>query len=287
MIPITFNADDTNNEKKGNIRAQDLASFLSISMPKRAGVLDIFENPCTAYQTSYSTGYATLTMHKGYVNIYGRCIYVEEGEQVQVALPTDSNTVNGVFGIRINLAETGANEVTWFQKTTGLQQDNLLNNEANGIYEFALYNYSATSSNINLTFVAPTITNIVDYLNGANFTTRIPTDNSNNIATTAFVQTLVNGLKMTEKKAQNGYLKFENGIIVKWGLKSTPSGASNPIWAQFDDTVTFAQVYVVLVAPLNASQNDAWTQLQDYNINGFHYRVPTDRTDCMYIAIGV
>lgn len=188
MIPITFNADDLNNEKKGNIRAQDLASFLSISMPKRAGVLDIFDNPCTAYQTSYATGYATLTMHKGYINIYGRCIYVEEGEQVQIALPTDNNTVNGTFGVRINLGETGANEVTWFTKTTGLQQDNILNNEANGIYEFGLYNYSATSSNIQLTYIASKIENIVDYLNGANFRTRELTDNSTNIATTGFVQ---------------------------------------------------------------------------------------------------
>lgn len=214
MIPITFNADDLNNEKKGNIRPQDFASYLSISMTKRAGVLDIFENPCTAYQTNYFTGYATLTMHKGYINIYGRCIYVEEGEQVQVQLPTDNNTVTGVFGVRINLGETGANEVTWFTKTTALRQDDLLNNETNGIYEFALYNYTATSSNIQLTYIAPKMENIADYLKGANFETKATTDNTDAIATTKYVQNnLVNWLPQFKQITLKAIVKAESENI--------------------------------------------------------------------------
>lgn len=286
MIPITFNADDLNNEKKGNIRPQDLASYLSIGMTKRAGVLDIFENPCTAYQTNYFTGYATLTMHKGYINIYGRCIYVEEGEQVQVQLPNDNNTVTGVFGVRINLGETGANEVTWFTKTTALRQDDLLNNETGGIYEFALYNYTATSSNIQLTYIAPKIEFLTDYLNGANFTTKPNTDNTNSIATTAFVQSLISQEKVTGKKEQNGYIKFSNGLIVKWGFARTSSGSYFGV-VNFDKTVPFTQVFAVLVTPFNDTTDDAWIQLKAYNTTQFGYRVDRDRTDCMYLAIGV
>ena len=122
MIPITFNKDDLNNVKKGNVRGQDLASFLSISMPKEAGVLDIFDDPCGYVQITPTTGYATVTMKKGYVNIFGRCIYVEQGEQVQIALP-ENGSVTGTFGIRVNLGESGANEVTWFTKTTTLRQE--------------------------------------------------------------------------------------------------------------------------------------------------------------------
>lgn len=283
MIPITFNADDLNNKKKGNIRAQDLASYLSIGMTKRAGVLDIFENPCTAYQTNYFTGYATLTMHKGYINIYGRCIYVEEGEQVQVQLPTDNNTVTGVFGVRINLGETGANEVTWFTKTTALRQDNLLNNETNGIYEFALYNYTATSSNIQLTYIAPKIEFLTDYLNGANFITKPNTDNTNSIATTAFVQSLISQEKVTGKKEQNGYIKFSNGLIVKWGFASgSPLQVVN-----FDTTVPFTQVFAVLVTPFNNTTGNGRVQLRVYNTTQFVYSAESDWTDCMYLAIGV
>ena len=164
MIPITFNKDDLNNVKKGNVRGQDLASFLSISMPKEAGVLDIFDDPCGYVQITPTTGYATVTMKKGYVNIFGRCIYVEQGEQVQIALP-ENGSVTGTFGIRVNLGESGANEVTWFTKTTTLRQDNILNNEISGIYEFALYNYTATTSALTLTKVATVISNLSVTLN--------------------------------------------------------------------------------------------------------------------------
>lgn len=198
MIPITFNKDDINNVKKGNVRGQDLASFLSISMPKRAGVLDIFDDPCGYVQITPTTGYATVTMKKGYVNIYGRCIYVEQGEQVQIALPT-SGSVTGTFGIRVDLGETGANEVAWFTKTTTLQQDNILNNEITGIYEFALYNYTATNNSLELTKVAPIIQNIDDYLKSANFETKANATNNTSLATTQFVHNIVDVTDITSQ----------------------------------------------------------------------------------------
>lgn len=287
MIPITFNQDDTNNEKKGNVRAQDLASFLSIAMPKRAGVLDIFDNPCTIYQTNYGTGYATVTMHKGYINIYGRCIYVEEGEQVQIALPTDSSTVTGTFGIRINLGETGANEVTWFTKTTTLQQDDILNNEISGVYEFGLYTYRATANNLQLTSIMPKIENLTDYLNGANFITRTLTDNTNNIATTEFVKNVADSIKTIGSNTQIGSVKLPNGLILKWGFNRTPSG-QNSQQVFFNDVAgAFSNIFVVLATPYNDSTVDAWVQVTNYTSSYFIYRVDRDRTDVFYLAIGV
>lgn len=210
MIPITFNKDDLNNVKKGNVRGQDLASFLSISMPKRAGVLDIFDDPCGYVQIVPSTGHATITMKKGYINIYGRCIYIEQGEQVQIALP-DSGSVTGIFGIRIDLGETGANEVAWFTKSTTLQQDDILNNEITGIYEFALYNYTATTTGLTLTKVAPVIQNIDDYLKGANFTTPLTSDKSTKIATTEFVDNKITSRLGFEKHTySNTYREGNN-----------------------------------------------------------------------------
>jgi hypothetical protein len=203
-----------------------------------------------------------------------------------VQLPTDNNTVTGVFGVRINLGETGANEVTWFTKTTALRQDNLLNNETSGIYEFALYNYTATSSNIQLTYIAPKIEFLADYLNGANFITKPITDDTNSIATTAFVQSLINQEKVTGKKEQNGYIKFSNGLIIKWGYRSTPSGTTWQV-VNFDATVPFTQVFAVFVTPFNDSTDDAWVQLKAYDTTQFRYKVDRDRTNCFYLAIGV
>lgn len=194
MIPILFNHDDTNNEKKGNVRAQDLATILSILTPQRVGVLNVFTNPCDAYQVNVSTGFATVTFHKGYVCVYGRLIYVEEGEQVQVQIPTDTSTVTGSFGIRINLAETGDNEVTWFTKTTSLQQDDLTNNEIDGVYEFLMYTYTAKSNSLVLTKRFSLIDNTAEFMKGTNYITKPNATKDTSPATTEFVHNLIDGI---------------------------------------------------------------------------------------------
>lgn len=50
-------------------------------------------------------------------------------------------------------------------------------------------------------------------------------DNSTRVATTAFVQSLINSLKgsiggtiVASNLAQNGYVKFSNGLILQWGF---------------------------------------------------------------------
>lgn len=239
MIPITFNKDDANNLKKGNIRGQDLASYLSISMPKVAGILDIFTNPVSITNNVVSSGYTTLTLNKGYINIYGRCIYVEQGEQVQVRLPT-SGTTNGIFGIRVNLGQTGSSEVEWFTSTTNLQQDNLLNNEIDGIYEFGVYRYTATNNSFTLgEKIAPIIKNIQE----EDFVTQPVDDNSNKIATTEFVTRAVNNAKniisgdisipVTTTNITDKYVKRQvNFVIGK--LRYDPDINLNPYSHGFD-----------------------------------------------------
>lgn len=212
MIPITFNHDDSNNLKKGNVRGQDLSSVLSFAMSKQAGLLDVFGNDCsvTAVAQNTPTGYATLTFSKGYVCVFGRIIYIEENEQVQVALPTSSSSVTGTLGIRINLGETGGNEVTWFTKTTALITENILINQVNGIYEFALYNYTATNNSFTLgNKVAPTIQSLPDYMKSANFETQEITDNSKKIATTEFVNKVLAN-NMTKRFGGNRNITPQN-----------------------------------------------------------------------------
>lgn len=142
LIGKTFKADLDN--QKGHLQASDLGALFAFTYPQKAGILNITSNDCSYNGYPVIVGNtAQITFNKGYIVIFGRAIYIEESTQVAFNLPT-SGSVNGVLGVRVNLAENGANEVSWFQKTTTAQTDNLLSKEANGVYEFVIYNYSAT-----------------------------------------------------------------------------------------------------------------------------------------------
>lgn len=144
LIGKTFKADLDN--QKGHLQANDLAALFAFTYPQKAGILNITGNDCSYNGYPVIVGNtAQITFNRGYIVIYGRAIYIEESTQVAFNLPT-SGSVNGVLGVRVNLGENGANEVSWFQKTTTAQTDNLLTKEANGVYEFVIYNYSATPS---------------------------------------------------------------------------------------------------------------------------------------------
>lgn len=144
LIGKTFKADLDN--QKGHLQASDLGALFAFVYPQKAGILNITGNDCSYNGYPVIVGNtAQITFNKGYIVIYGRAIYIEESTQVAFNLPT-SGSVNGVLGVKVNLAENGANEVSWFQKTTTAQTDNLLTKEANGVYEFVLYNYTATST---------------------------------------------------------------------------------------------------------------------------------------------
>lgn len=191
LVPIFFNADDTNNLKKGNVRGEDLSSFFSIATNRPAGILNINENPCTADSNidyNSNPGYAIITFNEGYISIYGRLIYIEKNTKVRMELPTTTQSIDGSIGVRISLSDSGSEECRFFYKTGSLRPDNLLKDKVNGIYEFRLYDYTATSTT--LTLSNPTkeiIMNYTDYLKGANFETLIISDKSNKIATTEFV----------------------------------------------------------------------------------------------------
>lgn len=145
IIPINFKADIADS-RKGYPQAQDHAVLYNFFSSNNTGVLNAFGQDCEQLGNINIVGStAQVTFRKGYVLIFGRLVYVEEGTQVAFNLPS-SGSVNGVIGIKINLGQDGANEVTWFQKTTGLQTDDLIKNNANGIYEFALYSYTATAN---------------------------------------------------------------------------------------------------------------------------------------------
>ena len=150
LIPMIYKADLGEDNPKGNIPAEALRALFSFLSEKKAGILKITGEDLSQIGAINVVGStAQVTFRAGYVFVYGGLSYVEEGTQVAFNLPT-SGTVNGVIGIKVNLAENEANEVTWFQKSTALQQDDLNLNKA-GIYEFPIYNYTATANTFTLT----------------------------------------------------------------------------------------------------------------------------------------
>lgn len=81
------------------------------------------------------------------------------------------------------------------------------------------------------------------------------TSNTNNIATTAWVRSTLSGSGgglATFKKASNGYIKFNNGIIIQWGRTATLTDSS----ATFTFPIAFTSTnYSVSATPSNASSN--------------------------------
>ena len=151
LIPITFNADLGDVNQKGNVRPEDLGALFSMLYPNSAGILNITGQDCSQFGSINVVGStAQVTFHSGYIVVFGRAIYIEEGTQVAFNLPA-SGTTNGVLGVKINLAENAENEVTWFQKVGTPQTDDLAKNPATGVYEFVLYYYTATASTLSLT----------------------------------------------------------------------------------------------------------------------------------------
>lgn len=308
MIPITFNSDDLQNDKKGTVRPADLASMVGLLYPKKVGVLDIYTSagnpePVSIKTTSLdTTGYVKITFNRGYVVIYGRLIYVEQDEQVMFPLPT--GTESGSIGITVDLGASGANEVKWFMTANTLRTNtNLLDNEANGVYDLALYGYTANSSTFTKgARVVQMIPSIADYLTGANFVTQEASDNSNKLATTAFVNSGITNSKEVQTvdgyisnstsdtsahdiNSQRGYLPIGKNMLIQWGSVRLPDSLSNnTIRVYF--AKTFKELYSLTVTPFNSEGDNFKTQVRTYCTSDFQVKVNDVKTNFCYIAIG-
>ena len=130
-------------------------------------------------------------------------------------------------------------------------------------------------------------------------------DNGTRIATTAFVQSLINSLKgsiggtiVASNLAQNGYVKFSNGLILQWGTfnwSQTIGGKQN-----FTYTVPFPIVFssrkwcMPSIPKVVFGQNGANVQTTYYTNNGVYIHAETGSMQVCamsakfdYIAIGV
>lgn len=134
LIKITFdNASVTSKQDA------DCNHFLA------GGVNGIIDKVLGKCQASVSNSY--IQFQSGYVQVYGRRVFVENGTKIQVSLDA---TAKGYVYIKFDL---GNNNVTLEKKEAASSYPSLTQNDLmNGglIYEFPLARYSKTTSSITL-----------------------------------------------------------------------------------------------------------------------------------------
>ena len=116
-------------------------------------------------------------------------------------------------------------------------------------------------------------------------------DNGTRIATTAFVQSLINSLKgsiggaiVASNLAQNGYVKFSNGLIIQWGNNNTRLNVRFPI--SFPSSVFC--IFLTAYNHLNYEWVLSTTNIQrnQFDIIEYNRHISTNRNDIYWISLG-
>ena len=134
IVKITFDAASVSSKMDA-----DINHFLT------SGVHGIFYGILGRCQASVSNNY--ISFQSGYIQIYGRRIYVESGTKISISL---DGTAYGYIIVKVDL---GNNVITLEKKEASSSYPSLTQNDLmNGglIYEFALCRYTKTSSSITL-----------------------------------------------------------------------------------------------------------------------------------------
>ncbi len=134
IVKITFDAASVSSKMDA-----DINHFLT------SGVSGIFYGILGRCQCSTSNNY--ISFQSGYVQVYGRRIYVESGTKISVSL---DGTAYGYVVIKVDL---GNNAITLEKKEASSSYPSLTQQDlTNGglIYELPLCRYSKTSSSVTL-----------------------------------------------------------------------------------------------------------------------------------------
>ena len=149
FVPIDAKAD-IQSSKKGKLTPAQHAQLNAWCLASKTGIFDCL-GKCEATEQSYSVinNIATVIFKKGYLVICGRFVECEENTKIEVTAP-NSGSVNGKIVARFDLAQTKEGEFSIITKADSLVQQDL-NDNTIGTYEFELYSYTITPSNITLT----------------------------------------------------------------------------------------------------------------------------------------
>lgn len=148
FIPIDAKAD-VEGSKKGKLTPTQHAQLNAFCLANKTGIFDCLGR-CEFSTISYNGDIATITFNSGYIVICGRLVECEAGTTFDLTLPT-SGTETGNIVLRYDLSAQGNGEFEIDKKVGTLTQQDLNEHPIDGVYEFVLYQYTATSSSVTLT----------------------------------------------------------------------------------------------------------------------------------------
>jgi hypothetical protein len=163
FIPIDARAD-IEGSKKGKLTPAQHAQLNAWCLASKTGILDFPQDHnkmgrCEAKNLDVTpiNNQATIEFNRGYIVICGRLVECEEGSTVSVNTPIGSGTIKGKIIARFSLSNTKESEFVVTTTSGSLRQDDLNEQNIDGVYELELYDYTATSLSVSLTRTQPYI----------------------------------------------------------------------------------------------------------------------------------
>ncbi|WP_440337056.1 gp53-like domain-containing protein [Megamonas funiformis] len=248
----------------------------------------------TTYVKGVSASNATLTITKG--NGSTSTITVNNvANATKATQDSDGQTINSTY-----LKRSGGTMTGVLTMGTGTEvQIKAPNNTGFYFNSGALGCYNWSGTNGGSIFAYSPSSNTFTFGKAVTAPTPGTSDNSTRVATTAFVQSLINSLKgsiggtiVASNLAQNGYVKFSNGLILQWGTYNSGRQPYPPDSSTFNFPITFSNsCYQTIVSTNDGGIYTAsWTNSQltiyvkNYNkVNKDNVYINTVR----YWAIGI
>ena len=188
----------------------------------------------TTYVKGVSASNATLTITKG--NGSTSTITVNNvANATKATQDSDGQTINSTY-----LKRSGGTMTGVLTMGTGTEvQIKAPNNTGFYFNSGALGCYNWSGTNGGSIFAYSPSSNTFTFGKAVTAPTPGTSDNSTRVATTAFVQSLINSLKgsiggtiVASNLAQNGYVKFSNGLILQWGTFNF----NQTIWVDYNSS---------------------------------------------------
>lgn len=160
LIPLIFKNNDTDEIKTkiGKVTPVLARALYAYGLSGKTGILKDYASECSITKPidyTSSPNYARLTFNKGILSICGGIIFIEQGTEFIVdgvyGIPVGNNVASGSLGIKVDLSKLEGEEVSFFYKTGSLIQNDLQENEIDGVYEFEIYKYSIVNGVLTLT----------------------------------------------------------------------------------------------------------------------------------------
>ena len=200
---------------------------------------------------------ATLTIQKNGINVETFTANAGSDVTVNITVPTDTNDLTNGAGF-----------------ITGINSNDIAT---------ALGYTAANDSEVVKLSSDQTIAGTKTFSSSPVVPTPVSSDNSTKIATTAFIKSVLsaNGAGLAAfSKGNNGYYKFDNGLIIQWG-RATSSPVIFPTPFSSNSSFAVATAYVA-----NDGTEKAWGNVYSSSTTQFNWTMYNTSSQVHWLAIG-